>query len=347
MRIHLTGAFEYQDVRVGFGNAAYFIAEQFKSAGFDVSVSKPGDTTAYQADVEMCFDHANRYRFVCPNAYRIGYTPWESTGIPASWVAPMESCDELWTPNKYCRDIFSERFSHKPIFVYQHGISEHYKPRKRKLRNDRPFTFLFIGEPQLRKDGTMVAEEFVKLFGNNPNYRLIIKATHMSNIMMKDPKNKVSGHALVGSPDYFYDNVITYTKMLDPVQMIQLYDEADIFVYPSWGEGWGFNPMQAIAMGIPTISTHVWADYAEYITVPIDSYLFQSPWQETHPGMMFKPDRMQLSHAMSASLENYEQLASMAFKNAFKIHEDYNWEKVSNPAVRRLKKIFSSLDLKV
>ena len=105
--------------------------------------------------------------------------------------------------------------------------------------------------------------------------------------------------------------------------------------------------MQAMALGIPTISTAAWADYAKYITLPIDSYIAQSPWPELHPGQMFKPDRNQLRRAMMMVKDNYDQLASVAFRNSFKLHEEYNWEKVSTPAVERIQKIFSNLELKV
>jgi glycosyltransferase involved in cell wall biosynthesis len=134
--------------------------------------------------------------------------------------------------------------------------------------------------------------------------------------------------------------------MLTPRQMTQLYELSDVFVYPTWGEGWGFNPMQAMAMGIPTITTAAWSDYAEYITIPIESHLFQSPWPDLHPGYMFKPNQKQLKKAMEFIKPNYKTLAQLAFKNSFEIHKNFNWEKVSAPAVEKLEKIFSDLELK-
>ena len=342
MKVNLTGAFEYMDVNVGFGNAAWHIYRELKKQGINVVCKDLQDDTFQQADVEICFDQPHRYTFVCPNAYRIGYTPWESTAIPSSWNAPLTSCNEIWTPNNFGREVFTHLFPNKPVFVYQHGISAHYKPKKRKIRPNRPFTFLFIGEPQWRKDGQMATEVFLELFANNPDYQLIIKATKISNIDVQDENGQAHG-----TPESLYSNVIVMRDLLSPAQLLALYEEADVFIYPSWGEGWGFNPIQAMAMGIPTISTHVWADYAEYITVPIDSYLGQTPWPELHPGQMFKPDRSQFKSAMATARENYETLSSIAFKNSFKIHEHYNWEKVTKPTASHLKKIFSTLELKV
>lgn len=341
MRIHLTGAFEYMDSRVGFGNAAVNINEQFRKAGIWTSCRNPDTSRKKNYALEMCFDQPHRFNFSCPDAYRIGYVPWESTELFPSWHERMQSCNEIWTPNKFGKDIFSHHFPDKEIFIYQHGVGPQYRPMKRKLDNGRPFTFLFIGEPQLRKDGQLVVDTFVRLFGENPNYRLIVKATGINTTTVRDPFSKVKG-----SPDFFYPNILVITKMLNDNELIDLYNQADVFVYPSWGEGWGFNPLQAMAMGIPTISTHVWSDYAQYITIPIDSTLVRSPWQEVHPGMMYKPNYNQLFNAMKIVKDHYEDLSRIAFKNAFKIHDQYNWERVSEPAIKRIEKIFSTLESK-
>ena len=40
MRVLLSGAFEWMDVRVGFGNASYYIYKSLKKQGVDVVVKK-------------------------------------------------------------------------------------------------------------------------------------------------------------------------------------------------------------------------------------------------------------------------------------------------------------------
>jgi hypothetical protein len=42
---------------------------------------------------------------------------------------------------------------------------------------------------------------------------------------------------------------------------------------------------------------------------------------------------------------NYDEQSDLAFKNALAVHEIFDWEKVTIPAVNRLKKIYSSLEL--
>lgn len=330
MRIYLTGAFEHMDRRVGFGNASYYIHRELQNAGFDVHIKDLNDDSSYDADVEICFDQPQQYKFMCPTSYKIGYTPWESTEFFPSWYRPLNACDEVWTTSYWNQQIFQQKLPHKEVFAFQHGLDEIYRPRKRKLRKDSPFTFLFIGEPYWRKDGQAVASNFVDLFGDDPNYRLIIKATKMNTIRLE--RNNVQG-----SPESLYDNVLSITNMLTASQMLELYNYADVFVYPSWGEGFGFNPLQAMGMGIPTISTYDWSDYAEYITMPVGSFIHPSPWPEIHPGYMLKPVYSDLRKHMREVKDNYEEASKIAFKNSFELHKKFNWTEVAKPAIEKLK----------
>ena len=146
-----------------------------------------------------------------------------------------------------------------------------------------------------------------------------------------------------GSPEAFYKNIRVIESFITTEQVNGLYDLCDAFVYPSWGEGFGFNPLQAMAKGIPTICTSGWASYARYITMPIDSKWEESPWPAIHPGFLLKPDYSQLKIFMEDVADDYEYYSSLAYKNAFLIHKDYNWQKVSKPAIKRLREIQENL----
>ena len=341
MRVYLTGAFELMDRRVGYGNASYYIYETMKKLGVDVHIKDVKDNSPYDADIEISFDQPSRYRFMCPTSYKIGYTPWESTEFLPNWWRNLNAVDEVWTTSYWCENIFQQKLPNKPVFTYQHGIDHKFRPKKRVHDLSKPFTFLFIGEPYWRKDGDLVARTFAEFFGDDPDYRLIIKATNINTIKIHHEQKNI-----FGSPEALYDNIITMTNMLTSDELIMLYEEADVFLYPSWGEGFGFNPLQAMAMGIPTVCTEAWADYRDYITVPLDSTLHLSPWQEIHPGFMLKPNHMRFRAAVMNAKDNYDEWSSFAFKQSFKIHEEYDWEKVTRPAVDRLEKIYESRNLK-
>lgn len=331
MKVSFTGAPEYMDRNVGYGEASYHIFNQLEKQGIECLIGSP------QAKIGISFVQPNVYRFG-KNQYKIGYTPWESTDVFDNWREPLRNgIDELWTTSPWCAEIFKQH-TDKPIFVYEHGIQDDWIPKKREINPDRPFRFLHVGEPAFRKDAQLVVDTFIKLFGDDPNYELILKCSQMNTTRIYDEKTG----RVKGSPNAFYKNIKIIESFISVEQMNGLYDLCDVFVYPSWGEGFGFNPLQAMAKGMPTICTAGWATYARYITMPLDSEWANSPWTTTHPGQLLKPNAEQLENFMRDSVEYYKGYANIAYKNAFLIHKDYNWAKVTKPAVERLKEIQNS-----
>jgi glycosyltransferase involved in cell wall biosynthesis len=330
MKVSFTGAPEHMDRRVGYGEASFHIFNELKKQNIECLIGSP------EADIGVSFIMPDQYRFG-RYQYKIGYTPWESTDVFDTWREPLKNnIDELWTTSEWCAEMFKAH-TDKPIFVYKHGIEDEWVPKKRIINNSRPFRFLHIGEPANRKDAQMVVNAFIELFGDNPNYELILKCSKMNTTRVYDPNGKMQG-----SPGAYYKNIKTIEEYLTVEQINGLYDLCDAFIYPSWGEGFGFNPLQAMAKGIPTICTKAWASYGEYITMPLESTLTYSPWPNIHPGMLFKPDYNQLKFYIKDLVKNYEKYSDLAYKNAFLIHKDYNWEKVTKPVVKRLKEIQKS-----
>ena len=328
MKVSFTGAFEHIDRNVGYGEASNHIINSFKQAGIECLIKSK------EANIGISFIQPDKYTFG-KNQYKIGYTPWESTDIFWSWENPLANViDELWVPSEWNKEIFSKH-TDKPIFVYRHGIDDSWVPRKRSIDKSRPFRFLHIGEPSFRKDAQMVVDAFISLYGDDPNYELVLKCSRMNLTQIMDKK---TGQPK-GSPDGQYENIKVITSYISVEDMNSLYDLCDVVVYPSWGEGFGFIPLQSMGKGIPTISTSAWAEYSKYITMPLSSRLRNSPWPETHPGMLLQPNYNELKFYMQDIVKDYEYYSSLAYKNSFLVHKDYNWEKVSRPAVERLKKI--------
>jgi len=340
MRVYLSGAFEHCNSTFGYGTAAAQSFNAFKELGVDVVCRRPEDGDSVRADFEIAFTHPSHYRFYCESSFKIGFTAWESTQWLPGWVEGAAVCDEIWTPSQWNKDIFKPFVGGKDICVYPHGISKIFSPRRVKFdgfSKDRPFTFLFVGEPAVRKDGQRVVDTFLDLYGGDDRFRLIVKGSNSSTVQTK------AYNGVAASPELFHSNVLVITDMYSEYEMVSLYAMADVFVYPSWGEGFGFNPLQAMAMGIPTICTDGWAEYGDYITAPLGSTWATSPWQSIHPGLMLRPDHTQLREYMHAAPAMHDEWSKIAFKNALQIHREYDWVKVTRPMVARLRKIYKNM----
>ena len=330
MDISFSGAPDYMDRMVGFGNASYYIFENLKEFGINPKVRDR------DSKIGISFCQPQDYKFA-KDQYRIGYTPWESTEFYPGWVKIMNSCDEIWATSPWVADIYKSKLK-VPVFVYEHGIDQKWSPIKKNKNVFDKIRFLHVGEPAQRKDAQLVVNVFSELYGNDPRYELIIKCSNKNNTRAYDKSGEVS----LGHPSGFYKNIKIIDNMLSTEQMFDLYRMSDVFVYPSWGEGFGFNPFQAIGMGIPTICTSGWATYKDYITLPLDSSWVRSPWDGTHPGMMLRPNKAQLRQHMIDVVQDYEKYTQLAFKNAFIVHEKWDWMKVTEPAAKRLQNIYNS-----
>ena len=254
----------------GYGYATKNIAE---------SLNRLGHTTPFQfakAPVQLNFSQPEFYK-MHRNQYQISYTPWESTVIPEIWKENLNHCDEIWTTSDWCANVFEDN-GFKVDMVYPHGIDPMWIPKKRE--DDGVIRFLHLGEPAPRKAGQTVVDAFIYLFGHDPQYQLTIKAHNHNTTRIF---NNFIDRNIIGLPDQLYKNITINTDVLDDEELVKLYHDHDVLVYPSYGEGFGFIPLQALATGMPTICVGSWAHYKNYLgPLELKSEIIDSPWPFPH-----------------------------------------------------------------
>lgn len=285
----------------GFGYAAQMCTRSLEELGHEVSWRDP------TADVEVNFIQPQHWYWSGPD-YRIGYVPWESTTIPDGWLEPMNEVDEVWTPSPIIADWFVEAGVTTPVKVYEHGVEALWEPRLRSVSGR--FRSFHHGAEGLRKGSDLAMAAQQKVLWNE--YACIAF------------KCSVENFAVRGS-----HRVEIYPGRIKIDELVELYHRANLMVYPSWGEGFGLTPLQAMATGMPVLITQGWAPY-EYLLEDynlIKSELVESPadWQRIHPGKMFKPDFNDLCEKLRYQYDNREGLAEQAFELSKKVHEDYSW----------------------
>jgi glycosyltransferase involved in cell wall biosynthesis len=268
--------------------------------------------------------------------YQIGYTPWESTVVPRRWHEMMNHCDELWTTSDWCANVFEDN-GFKNVKVFPHGVDPMWTSKKRQRKET--LKFLHIGEPAPRKGGQMVVDAFSYLFGNKPGYSLTIKCFNQNSTRIY---NNYIDKNIIGLPNELYKNIHINTKVLSDEELVRLYHEHDVLVYPTYGEGFGFIPLQALASGMPTISTYNWAQYENYIgPLKLKSELIDSPWDYMHEGKVFEPKYQHLLELMRDVDLNFKAYSAYYYTQSTKIHEEYNWLRLTNNAFDHIFKKFS------
>lgn len=314
---------------VGYGYAGQHIVRSLNELGHKVQYADP------RADFQINFTQPDGYK-LHRNQYQIGYTPWESTKLRKGWLEKFNLCNEVWATSDWVADVFKENKVKPPIFVYPHGIEPIWMPHKRGQRNDGIIKFLHVGEPATRKAGQMAVDAFTELFANKPGYHLTLKCHKENTTRIYDHEGSI-----VGTPEKVYNNISVIKDELGINELVNLFHSHDILIYPSYGEGFGFIPLQALATGMPTISTSDWAHYKKFIgPLSIKSRLIDSPWAFEHPGKVFKPDLDALKEVMYDSVINFKAYTGYYYAQADKVHKEFNWLQLTKNILQHLEEKF-------
>lgn len=300
----------------GYGYATDRMLASLANLGYEVTVNDP------KADVGICFNQPHHWKFY-GNQYKIGYHPWESTQLlppgkqtdDLNWKDIMNSCDEIWTPSPIIADWY-QRFAgvDVPVHVYEHGVDDVWSTVPRKY--DGTFKFLHVGAEAARKGGRDVMHAFLKAFPREKDVELTMKI--------------ISSGWKIGHINRI--NIINERTSLE--DLIALYHSHHAYVYPSYGEGFGLTPLQAMATGMPTITVPKWAPYANFLdeNLTVDSKFTKSPWPKLHPGNMLKPKEDDLIDAMRYVYYHYDIATEYSYGIVNSLREYYNWDRLTAEA---------------
>lgn len=259
--------------------------------------------------------------------YKIGYTPWESNEIPEMWPVYMNQMNEIWTTSNFCKDVY-ENNGVKNVSVIPHGFDPETFNIVDRTLTDR-FIFLHIGGPIERKGGKLVAKAFLDVFQNRDDVVLLMKSHGPSEARWIDELGRYRG-SIANHP-----RVQVVEEELSAEDMAKLYHIAHCCVYPTNGEGFGLIPFQAIATGLPTITTNLTgtADFAHY-SMPLDA-TWTKGWG-VHLGEWALPDYDHLSHLMNYAVENWEKEKIKAVNSARILHNTQTWDHIAKKIINHL-----------
>lgn len=323
VKISLTGVpvqnkIEFEQKNGGYGKVNWYVAESLKKLGYQLSID---DSTA---DVNFCCANPSWLQRR-KNQYNIGYTTHESTQIIPDWQSGLDSMDEIWTMSHWIASSLSH-YTDKVTTIVHPGVGSNFNPIPRTTEDK--FYFLHTGEPADRKMGLLVFQAFVEEFGDNPDVVLVFKTQ--------------GPHRIVGANGF--DNIIFIGNDFTEEQYAGLLSKMHCLVYPTLGEGGGMMPLEALATGMPVISTWEWADYKDFIHLKLDSVLTDIPEaiQQRTPlrGNGFLTTVESIREQMVKVYENYEFYQNLYYNQSILIGSRYGWDKiVSDNAVPRLKEL--------
>jgi len=213
------------------------------------------------SDFDECIDHDPDSEIVFhlndPSGFmpiesktNILYTMWETTDFPRCYVDIVNQADVLVVPTTFCKEIF-EPFFDGPLYVVPMAVDGDkwtYKRRKRP-RSGEPFRWLWINSADPRKGQYIVGSLWERYFFNLPGVELYMKTTNNTEDVFEQR-----------------GNVIFDSRYVEQDELLSLYHSAHGFLYPSWGEGFGYSAAEAMVTGLPTVATD-WSGYTDFFNI--------------------------------------------------------------------------------
>ena len=240
---------------------------------------------------------------------------WESTRCPPAWAPLLNQFDAVVTPCRFCADVFTGGGVTVPIHVVALGVSTQFQPRRRT--GDGPMTFLAFLDRGKRKGGLSTLTAFVRAFGDDPDYRLILKARHAGQ-----PQNILN------------PNVDLIQQDMSEAELYELYLRADCLVFATLGEGWGLPPREFAATGGIALATNFsgTADEIEQWGIPLSYRLQVADWTGVKSlagldlGEWAEIDIDELAAALRDVAANRAEYLAQAWQKAQSIHSLYSWQ---------------------
>jgi len=313
----------------GFDNASLIRLQQ---------ESKPGD-------VNICFAGINMDRYF--QGFNINWGIFESTVIPGPLLEAYKSC-RLWLPSEWARNIAQQNgIDINQTALVPEGVNASvYHPYFRPKRT-KPFRFLIIAKYEIRKSYDEILQAFSEEYGNNPDFELVIKSDHFKNhsAMADELREKIKNTGAT--------NIDLRWGLHDIVQLSNLYRSADVFLFPTKGEGWGLPLIEAAACGLPIITTF-YSGHTEFLQHIKSSCVFVPYQLEPVNCPVFKevnktPDGNwgkwavtsvdSIKKAMRTAYENHASLQQQALKNSDFIRNNYSWKESATKSLSDLRRM--------
>ncbi|MGL4454115.1 MAG: glycosyltransferase family 4 protein [Sarcina sp.] len=238
----------------------------------------------------------------------------------------IENCDGILTVSEYSKkDIlkFFPSFPSERIFVTPLAANSEYKLlNKTESLNtvQKRFNFtgeyiMYIGGFSTRKNVQGLIESFDKIYNKlNKNIKLLLVGG------LRDEGKRLESL----SQNLSNSNKIIFTGFIEEEFLPVLYNGCKLFVYPSFYEGFGLPPLEAMSCGTPALSSNT-TSIPE--VVRIKELLFD-PYSSTA-----------LENKLIMLLNNDELLKKLEAES-LRLSKEFSWENTALTTLAAYKKIY-------
>ena len=226
--MRIVWATDYEGIGNSFGYS-------IQNAGTRKALQEAGVAIAQDAPIAVHVAPAHLFNPL-PRRVNVLFTAWEMEELPPRYVRHMSKADTVVVTASFLVPAVAGYLPAMPIHLCHLGVDARaFRFVERRRPADRPFRFLWVGAPNARKGWEIVLEAF-RPFAGDKRFELYLKTTVTGKV------ERVK-------------NVIFDSRRMDTQELAALYHSAHCFLFPSFGEGFGFTMAEAMATGLPVIYT--------------------------------------------------------------------------------------------
>lgn len=322
------------DDHASMGILSQRVLEKLKNIDFsckkiigETQTNNPLILNALKKDIKpnlgIMFSYPDMYQELNDFRTKVIYTGVDTTGGIPNFAQNANKVDHILTPSNLSKERMIKLGVTKPIHVFPHGIDPNiFKFKERTVEGN--FKFLYIGECSDRKGIFQLLDAFTTTFNGIKDVELHIK----SNTDMLF----YNGNDIVKIKEQ-YPNIHWHVGNEGHDKVIELYNECHAYVYPSRADTFGMTLLEAMACGLPIISTREpgATELIEDKFYEINSTLVPV---KDHPWMLGKwgePNVVDLKFYMAKLYSDYKEYAPQDKLKEYSdyIRTNYSWEKVT------------------
>jgi glycosyltransferase involved in cell wall biosynthesis len=160
-----------------------------------------------------------------------------SEEVLASWAQESKLADHILCASSFTRrSLEVSGIASNRITVIPYGVdSEKFQPGR--LAKDGPVQVLYVGQKVARKGLRMLLRVWQQM--QPADARLVLAGGHTRD------------HSILQG----FEDLFTEVPKMGSRKLVDVYQEADIFVLPSLAEGFGHVYLEALSCGVPIICT--------------------------------------------------------------------------------------------
>jgi len=256
-------------------------------------------------------------------------TMFEMTPVPKEFPEAFKKADLILTPSTFCQDIFKP-LTNKRVLVSKLGYDPYlwtYRQRDWVPRK-KPFTWLWVGAPNPRKGWPALINAWgwlCKFTRDSEDF--CFADPRFAELIMKTSTQQGDGDV---HQHPAYPNLVVDSRRYERAEdLVELFHDANAFVLPTQGEGFGLTLLEAMATGLPVV-TSKYGGQVDFVTNDIGYF-------HTHTFERMKdkygvpldaacPDVASLAKAMVSVMEDYPAALVKGTKGAILAREKFTWE---------------------